>query len=103
MNEATWQNAEVSEVFIASGKFDGDQRRRWRPAPFQIIELDGVTYLQTAGTEARMEDVMLSDNGVADLQMRIGFGFLRAPLYVEDSQIGGANSDSILAVHGFSQ
>lgn len=103
MNESVWQNAEVSQVFIATGKFDGDQRPRWRPASFEIIELNGTTYVQTAGTHALDSDWYLSDTGIDDLQKRNGYGFLRDPVYLEDGAIGAANDDTILALHYFMQ
>lgn len=100
MNESTWQNAEITPVFIRQGVFDQDQRNRYRPASFAIVELNGSIYLQTVGTEARMLDSAQNDNAtIADLQMRTGFGMYRQPLFVEDSAIGDGEDDTILAVH----
>lgn len=100
MNESTFQNAEVTPVFIKAGTFANDQRPRFRPAAFSLVSLNGVTYFQPVGTEVREEDGAQSDHAtIADLQMRTGFGFFGQPLYIEDSDFGDGSDDTILAVH----
>lgn len=100
MNESTWRNAEITPVFIRAGNFELDQRPAYRPAPFRLLELNGVTYMETSGTEVRVLDGAQNDEAtMADLQMRTGFGLYRDPLYIEDSAVGDGSDDTILSVH----
>ena len=104
MKESMWQNAEITPVLIDTGVFELDRRRRYRPAAFCLLELDGETYFSSVGFEANPLDALQNDSAtVADLQMRTGFGFMRPPILVEDCAIGSGNDDTILSLNALMQ
>ena len=106
-----WTQAERQMVFIVMGKFNGDQRKRFARAPFDLVyaDLDGdgakEFYLETVGYAAGTDDFHSSTAAIDDadfpFQARTGYGYLGEPVYVEDAGMGNGADDSWLSQHYF--
>ena len=86
MNESTWENAKITPVLIKTGVFD-------------IVSINGVTYINTVGFACNALDAASSDTGIDNYQMRQGWGFMQSPISIEDGQMGAADDDTLIALH----
>ena len=99
MNESTWENAKITPVLIKTGVFSNEQSIKFRPASFDIVSMNGVTYINTVGFACNALDAASSDTGIDNYQMRQGWGFMQSPISIEDGQMGAADDDTLIALH----
>jgi hypothetical protein len=87
---------------IRVGNFVNDQRPRFRPAPWRYVSLGGEMYVEPVGLDAAgsVLEAAIASGAETEAMGWQGYGYARAPLMIEDSQVGDG-SDSLFGVHAF--